>query len=700
MSQSSFIVTTGRGLDELLKAEITDICGDVDISVIQGGVRVHGDISDAYKTCLWSRLANRVIWILNEGSASNAEALYDTARDIDWSMHFTNHQTFSVQFNGTSRAINNTQFGALRVKDAIVDHFYEETQSRPNVERQQADIVISARLQRDKVIVGIELSGGSLHQRAYRQETGLAPLKEHVAAGMLMRSGWTQHTDLPLVDPMCGSGTLVIEAALIAMKKAPGLKRERWGFTHWMGHSQKLWNELVEAAKSQQTQPELQLFASDIDRKLIAIAKQNANEAGVFSAINFAAIDALKCNPPTTKTAGYLVSNPPYGERLGELTALIPLFGEWGKQLKQAWQGWQVSLLSSNRELLRLLKMRGSKEYNLMNGKLECKLVNYVLDEANCQQFSDDQNNDFANRLKKNLKKLKPWLKKQQSNCYRIYDADLPDYNVAIDRYDDCLVVQEYAPPKTIDEEKARRRLQEVLLHLPAVTGVPASHIHLKVREQKRGKHQYEKFQQTGERKIVEENGAKFYVNLTDYLDTGLFLDHRETRQKIRQLSNNKDVLNLFAYTGSVSVFAALGNARSVTTVDMSKTYINWAKDNFKLNRLQGAFHFIQSDCLQWLVGHNGKYDLVFIDPPSFSNSKRMETTWDVQRDHLSLITQANRCLKPGGTIMFSNNRRGFKLDQQGVTALGLVATDITTETIPEDFARHSNIHQCWILNS
>ncbi|HCA77408.1 MAG TPA: bifunctional 23S rRNA (guanine(2069)-N(7))-methyltransferase RlmK/23S rRNA (guanine(2445)-N(2))-methyltransferase RlmL [Alteromonas sp.] len=698
-SQPGFLVTTSRGLDELLKQELSELCPDAELAIARGGVRVKANLQAAYKVCLWSRLANRVIWILNEGNAGTAEELYDSARNIDWSMHFAVNNTFSVQFNGSSKAINNTQFGALKIKDAIVDHFYEEEGSRPNVERDFPDMVISGRLHRDKVLIGIELSGGSLHQRAYRQDAGLAPLKEHVAAAMLMRSGWAANMAKPLLDPMCGSGTLVIEAALMAMHKAPGLGRPRWGFRKWLGHRESDWQALIEEAKSAQIQPDIRLFASDIDRKLIAIAKQNANEAGVFELIEFNVADATKFTPPAAiSEPGYLVSNPPYGERLGELTELIPLFAQWGEQLKQHWQDWQVSLLSSNRELLRLLKLRGNKEYSLMNGKLECKLVNYQLDANNCQQFGDSQDNDFANRLKKNLKKLKPWLKKQDTNCYRIYDADLPEYNVAIDVYDDCLVVQEYAPPKTIDAEKARRRLQEVLLYLPAVTGVPAKQIMLKVREQKKGKQQYEKVNTTGNRKVVWENGAKLYVNLTDYLDTGLFLDHRITRQKVRQIAKGKDVLNLFSYTGSVSVAAALGGARSVTTVDMSNTYINWAKDNFKLNKLNGAYHFVQSDCLQWLVGHNGKYDLIFVDPPSFSNSKRMDTTWDVQRDHVMLLTQVRRCLNPGGTIVFSNNKRGFKLDNDAMAELGLAVENISAQTIPQDFARHSNIHQCFVL--
>jgi len=324
-----------------------------------------------------------------------------------------------------------------------------------------------------------------------------------------------------------------------------------------------------------------------------------------------------------------------------------------------------------------------------------------VLNEENTVQFSEDaSNHEFANRLKKNLKRMKGWIKNANTNCYRIYDADLPDYNVAVDRYGDWLVVQEYAPPKTVSEDKARKRLQEVLLHLPAVTGVSPKHIALKVRSQQKGTKQYEKINQSGEMMEVFENGARFLVNLTDYLDTGLFLDHRNTRQKVKALSQDKDVLNLFSYTGSVSVFAAMGGAKSVTTVDMSNTYLEWAKKNVALNKLTCPHAFIQADCTTWLAAHKGKYDLIFIDPPSFSNSKRMQNTWDVQRDHVKMLTDAKACLKEQGIIIFSNNKRGFKLDESAINELGLSVDNITKDTIPEDFARKGNIHRCWVLGS
>lgn len=696
---NTILVTTSRGLDELLQTEIKQLCPEVETKLSPGMVRVSGSLKDAYKLCLWSRLANRVIWLLGEGDASSSDSIYDFAKSLPWEAHFHDSNTISVQFNGTNRAINNTQFGAVRIKDAIVDYFVETNGMRPSVDKRTPDILIHCRCHRDKVAIGIDLSGGSLHQRAYRQETGDAPLKEHIACAMLMRSGWTNNTSKPLVDLMCGSGTLAIEAAYIARNIAPALKRERWGFEHWLQHDDRQWEGMVNDAIEGQHSSTAQIYASDIDRRLVAIARKNADVAGVFNDIRFDQRDATTITPPDGLREGYIVSNPPYGERLGELTELLPLFSEWGKQLKAQWKGWQLSLLSSNRELLRILKLRARKEYAMNNGKLECKFALYMLDDANCEQFSNDaEDHEFANRLKKNLKKLKPWLKKQDTDCYRIYDADLPDYNVAIDRYGDWLVVQEYAPPKTVEPEKAQRRLQDVLLYLPAVTGVPAKNITLKVRSQQKGTNQYEKIEQTGKRMQVWENGAKLLVNLTDYLDTGLFLDHRDTRLLIKQMAQQKDVLNLFSYTGSVSVSAAMGGARSVTTVDMSKTYLDWAKENFSINKLKGAYQFVQADCTTWLATHRGKYDLIFIDPPSFSNSKRMQNTWDVQRDHATMLTQAKACLKDKGTIVFSNNRRGFKLDLQALDAIGMAADDISQKTIPGDFARHSNIHKCWII--
>jgi 23S rRNA (guanine2445-N2)-methyltransferase / 23S rRNA (guanine2069-N7)-methyltransferase len=693
-----FLITAAKGLDELLIEEITTLCPDAQLKSKPGQVIMFAAIEDAYRVCLWSRLANRVLLKLSEGEVKSAEDLYNITDKVNWPTHFGLKQTFVVDFKGTNQQINNTQFGALKIKDAIVDQFAVFFDSRPSVQKIAPDIRVHARLWRDVLTVYLDLSGRSLHQRHYRNKTGLAPVKEHIACAMLIRSGWSKNKQLPLLDPMCGAGTIVIEAAMMAANIAPGIKRDNWGFSHWQQHDDVLWQSILSEAKAQITVPQKLIYANDLDQGVLALAKENAHQADVFNYIHFSHQDVSNFQLEGL-SPGYIVSNPPYGERLGETAQLFPLFKQWGSWLKRQFKDWQLSLLTSNRELLRHMKLTAKKEYQLMNGKLECQLVNFVLDEANCHERETKVfQNDFVNRLTKNLARSNKWLKSQNTNCYRLYDADLPEYNVAIDCYADWLVVQEYAAPKNVPEQVAKKRLHEIVSALPQVTKIDPEHIVLKVREQQKGKNQYQKVSQTKQTIEVYENGARFKVNLLDYLDTGLFLDHRLTRQLVQQKAKGKDVLNLFAYTGSVSVHAALGGAKSVTTVDMSNTYIEWAKENFQLNKLKGAYHFEQADCLTWLKRHRQKYDLIFIDPPSFSNSKRMDATWDVQRDYIDLITDAVTCLNTNGCILFSNNLRQFKLDEEAIKNLGLSVKNLSQQTIPEDFQRNPKIHHCWLL--
>ena len=706
---SEVIVTTSKGLDELLKKEVEAIlAGTVDVKLKPGQVSFDATLEQAYSVCLHSRLANRVLWVVGSGKVNSAEELYDVVKAVNWPSHFESYVPFMIQFNGTNNTINNSQFGALKAKDAIVDLFQEQEHERPSVDKLNPGIIIQARLRRDNLHLCIDLSGGSLHKRGYRADTGEAPLKEHVAAGVLMRSGWADDCEQPLLDPMCGSGTIAIEAAMMAAAIPPNLHKEEWGFQHWMGHDSEAFSAALKQAEAGIRSPLAPIYAYDLSTKLVDLARENASRAGVEDFIVFKQCDVLDSTVVLDEDVtaaegqpkGYIVSNPPYGERLSEYTALLPLFDKLGNHLKSSFPEWQVSLLSSNQDLLKALKLRYSKSYKLMNGKLECVLVNYSLTGQNLAVFAaqETDNHEFANRLKKNLKRMKSWIKKANTNAYRIYDADLPHYNVAIDIYNDWVIVQEYAAPKDVPEEKARQRLQEVLIHVPKVLGISPNSMAVKTRRQNKGKEQYQKVAAKGKKLIVNEHGAEFYINPTDYLDVGLFLDHRDTRLLFKQQASKKDVLNLFAYTGSVSVHAAQANAKSVTTVDMSNTYLDWAKENFALNNLAGAFQFIQADCTKWLTQHNSRYDLMFIDPPSFSNSKRMEDTWDVQRDHVKLLSDAKRCLKPKGRIFFSNNLRQFKLDSESLKALGFAIEDISKSTIPEDFKRNQRIHQCWIL--
>ncbi|MBN7766303.1 bifunctional 23S rRNA (guanine(2069)-N(7))-methyltransferase RlmK/23S rRNA (guanine(2445)-N(2))-methyltransferase RlmL [Pectobacterium brasiliense] len=697
---NALFASTARGLEELLKSELESL-GAQSCAVVQGGVHFEGDNRLLYQSLLWSRLASRILLPLNEFKVHSDLDLYLGVQAIDWSTIFSIDKTFAVHFTGTNEDIRNSQYGALKVKDAIVDSFTRKTGQRPDVAKQQPDIRVNVFLQRDMASVSLDLSGDGLHQRGYRDLAGLAPLKENLAAAIVLRSGWKSGT--PLVDPMCGSGTLLIEAAMIASDRAPGLHRTHWGFNAWLKHDAELWRE-VTAEAQQRARQGLQattsrFFGSDNDRRVIEIAKANARRAGVAELISFDVRDAAQLkNPLPEGPKGTVVSNPPYGERLESEPALIALHNMLGRKMKSDFGGWQLSLFSASPELLSCLQLRAERQFKAKNGPLDCVQKNYQLAETQGESAGQIAE-DFANRLRKNLRKLEKWAKQQGIECYRIYDADLPEYNVAVDRYGSWVVVQEYAPPKTVDAQKARQRLFDVINATLSVLELPSNRLVLKTRERQKGKNQYEKLAQKGDFLLMEEFGAKLWVNLTDYLDTGLFLDHRIARKMLGEMSRGKDFLNLFAYTGTASVHAGLGGARSTTTVDMSRTYLEWAEKNLRVNGLTGRQHrLIQADCLSWLHNADEQFDVIFIDPPTFSNSKRMEESFDVQRDHLALMKDLKRLLRRGGTIMFSNNKRGFQMDTAGLTALGLNAKEITAQTQSQDFARNRQIHNCWLL--
>ena len=706
--------TTARGFEELLKSELTEL-GAQDAKVAQGGVHYWADDETLYRTLLWSRLSSRILLPIVQAKVFSDLDLYSAVVGVNWLDYFDEKVHFFVDFNGTNQEIRHTQFGAMRVKDGIVDYFERHGRARPNIDKEQPDIRIHAYLNRDDVVLSLDLSGDALHMRGYREDTGKAPLRETLAAAIVLRSGWQKGT--PLVDPMCGSGTLLIEAAQMEAQIAPQLYRLHWGFDFWQGHNQAAWEKvkeealaLAEAEKQRENSPHF--YGFDLDHRVLQKAKQNAKNAGVAHLMQWQQGDVAAIKNPSPNVAGTVICNPPYGERLGTTPALIALYSVFGQRLKQQFAGWNASIFSGEPSLLDCLRLRSHRQFKAKNGPLDCVQKNYQIAERaeqsaveNALEFdrtssvSSEVAVDFANRLQKNIKKIEKWAKQQGLDAYRLYDADLPEYNLAVDRYADHIVVQEYAAPKNIDENKARQRLLDAVNATLIVTGIETNKLILKVRQKQKGTNQYEKLANKGEYFYVNEYGAKLWVNLTDYLDTGLFLDHRLTRKMLGEMAQGKDFLNLFAYTGSATVHAALGKAKSTTTVDMSNTYLNWAEQNLLLNDIEGKQHkLIQADCLQWLEKCDRQFDLIFVDPPTFSNSKRMEDSWDVQRDHIKLMTNLKRILRPNGTIVFSNNKRGFKMDFAKLEELGLSAVEISHKTLPLDFERNKQIHNCWLL--
>lgn len=699
---NSLFASTARGLEELLKTEL-EALGAVDCQVVQGGVHFQGDTRLLYQSLMWSRLASRIMLPLGQCSVYSDLDLYLGVQAITWTEIFTPDATFAVHFSGLNDEIRNSQYGALKVKDAIVDSFTRKNLPRPNVDRENPDLRINVWLNKETAHISLDLSGEGLHLRGYRDGTGMAPIKETLASAIVMRSGWVPGT--PLLDPMCGSGTLLIEAAMLATDRAPGLHRGHWGFNGWLQHDDAVWKEVKAEAQTRARKGlaayESRFYGSDVDARVIERARSNARRAGVGELIAFEAKDVAQLSNPLPKGPyGTVISNPPYGERLESEPALIALHSLLGRTMKTQFGGWNLSLFSASPELLSCLQLRADKQFKAKNGPLDCVQKNYHLAE-NDGSGAVSLAEDFANRLRKNLKKYEKWARQEGIECYRLYDADLPEYNVAIDRYGEWVVVQEYAPPKTVDAHKARQRLFDIIAATISVLGIAPNKLVLKTRERQKGKNQYQKMAEKGDFLEVQEYNARLWVNLTDYLDTGLFLDHRIARRMLGQMSKGKDFLNLFAYTGSASVHAGLGGARSTTTVDMSRTYLEWAERNLRLNGLTGRAHrLMQADVLGWLRESDEQFDLIFIDPPTFSNSKRMEDAFDVQRDHLRLMTDLKRLLRKGGTIMFSNNKRGFRMDHDGLAQLGLKAQEITQKTLSQDFARNRQIHNCWLITA
>ncbi|HGO5815402.1 TPA: bifunctional 23S rRNA (guanine(2069)-N(7))-methyltransferase RlmK/23S rRNA (guanine(2445)-N(2))-methyltransferase RlmL [Mannheimia haemolytica] len=716
-NQTTYFATAARGFEEMLKTELEQVCA-AECKVAQGGVHFTTTQKGAYQALLHSRLASRILLPLISTKIFSDSDLYASIVSFNWADLFDPRDTFYIDFNGTNREIRNTQFGAMRVKDGIVDYFERKGFARPTVDKDNPDVRIHVYLDRENVVVSLDLSGDALHIRGYREETGKAPLRETLAAAIILRSGWKVGT--PLVDPMCGSGTLLIEAAQMAANIAPQLHRKKWGFDCWKGHQQAVWKAVLDEAfrnvelgavgANCNSPLQKMFFGFDLDHRVLAKAKQNAKNAGVEHLIQWQQGDVAALKNPIPEQIGTVVCNPPYGERLGTTPALIALYSVFGQRLKQQFAGWNASIFSGEPELLNCLRLRSARQFKAKNGPLDCVQKNYLISE-NSKRSDLDENlqfeqnaqvaPDFANRLTKNIKKIEKWAKQQGIDAYRLYDADLPEYNLAVDRYGDHIVVQEYQAPKNIDEQKARQRLLDAVSATLYVTGVETNKLVLKVRQKQKGTNQYEKLSNKGDYFYVNEYGAKLWVNLTDYLDTGLFLDHRLTRKMVGEMAKGKTFLNLFAYTGSATVHAALNGAKSTTTVDMSNTYLNWAEQNLELNNLSLRHNrLFQADCLQWLAECRERFELIFVDPPTFSNSKRMENSWDVQRDHIELMKQLKRILTADGTIVFSNNKRGFKMDFDGLAALGLTAENISHKTLPLDFERNPQIHNCWIVKN
>lgn len=697
-----FFANAPRGMGRLLNKELR-LLGAHQVEGGEGGVRFRGDLEMGYRACLWSRYASRVMLGLTEVVAADQDALYRAVRSLPWEDHVPVDGTLAISVSGRGAGIDNSHFGAQRIKDAVVDRFQAQLGRRPSVDLATPDVRIHCHLHNDRAQLSLDLSGDGLHKRGYRKVAGEAPLKENLAAAVLQLAGWRSVAKAggALVDPMCGSGTLLIEGAMMAADIAPALQRSYFGFIGWNAHAADVWESLLDEA-NQRRDAGLQglpvISGFDADPEAISHAEFNVRAAGLAGGVELRVRELGDCEPPVSDKLGLVASNPPYGVRLGDEAGLFGLHADLGRVLRARCPGWRVAVITPRKDLVPSIGLPVEAEHLLFNGALESPLFRMRVPDGDGHAVNEVAP-EFANRLRKNLRALSKWLRSENIECYRLYDADLPEYAFAIDVYRDQVHVQEYAPPKTVDRTRAAARRADAMAAIREVLNLPTGNLHFKVRERQRGSSQYERNTLTGRDITVMESGLKFIVNLDDYLDTGLFLDHRPTRALVRDRVRGKRVLNLFAYTGSFSVYAAAGGARSTTSVDLSRTYLDWARRNMALNGFTGTQHeFVHADCLQWLAQAGPGYDLIVLDPPSFSNSARMEETLDVQRDHVELIRACMARLTPGGVLVFSNNLRGFRLDEEALSEW--LVRDISRQTLPLDFKRRPNIHRCWDISA
>lgn len=496
----NFFATTPKGLELLLAEELRQL-GATNAAEKLAGVVFSGDLELAYKACLWSRFANRILLKLGDFPAATPEELYQGVQLIPWDEHLDPNGTLSVNFVSSHSVITHTLFGAQKVKDAIVDQIRAKYDVRPSVAKVNPDVAIHVYLHRDVASISLDLSGESLHKRGYRLEQGSAPLKENLAAAILTRANWATIANQggALFDPMCGSGTLLVEAALIAGDIAPGLLRDYFGFLGWKKHDKLLWEKLIQDATLRKNIKKIPpIVGHDVDPYAIKIAFANIERAGLMGKIHVEkqelAGSFVNKNP---EIPGLFVVNPPYGERLGEFEELKKLYERMGEKLKKEFVGWQAAVFTGNPELGKNMGLRARKHYALFNGPIPCQLLLFdvqsekFVDRSPAAQnerriaiaqrsVTEEQRLDaqsFVNRLTKKYKHIKKWAKRENISSYRVYDADVPQYAVSIDLYGPYVLVKEFPPRQNVDEKKEAERLNCILATLPEVLGVVSGNV-------------------------------------------------------------------------------------------------------------------------------------------------------------------------------------------------------------------------------
>ena len=703
---AEFFAVASRGTEEVLAEELREL-GIPFVAERSGGVAFGTALTEAYRVCLWSRIASRVLLPIHTFQAADAEALYTEVRSIDWPQHLGSDNTLAVDVAGKNAASGPAHFVTLKTKDAIVDAIRNHEGSRPDIDTRQPDVRINVHVRANTVTVNIDLSGRGLHRRGIDRIRTEAPLKENLAAAILRLAGWpAQAASCPLFDPMCGSGTFLIEAAWMALDVAPGLNRVRLSGQGWRGHDVLQWKRLQEEARDRTLAAAGRTFSisgADSSRVAISAARENIQRAGLDSRVQVEVRELRTATSPPTGP-GIIVTNPPYGERLGDSAELGQLYELLGDVLKRRFPGWRAWVFTGNPALAKRIGLRPSLRHVLFNGPIESRLLDIPISARQVEGESGPswrrasvESRALVTRLRKNLRRLRPWARRKQVTCYRLYDADVPQYNVAIDWYDGVVRVEEHPRPRKVPHADADRRLRDTLLVVSDLLQVDTSAIVVHAGRWQRPV-QSEARPMDHDAQVVEEGTSRFEVDLQDPWNPGLGLDHRLLRRRVGEQSAGGDFLNLFAGTCTASVVAALGGARSSTSVDRSSRYLNHGRRNFTLNKLADSdHHFTRSDVGRWLTlnGHR-RYDLILLAPPGDFQTQPTSTDAERQQNHINLIRQVGGMLRMSGELLFAARQKAVNLASAQLDTF--VAKEITHELTSADFERRPRL-RVWSLH-
>ena len=738
-----FFATCPTGFERLLANELLAL-GTSRVRPLTGQVAFEGPVEDAYRVCLWSRIASRVVAVLSRCKARTSDELYEGATDIPWEEHLPLHASFAVNASGTNENLKDTRFTALRVKDAIVDHMLKQQKVRPEADPKRPDVRIVVRLSRNNAVLGIDLAGTPLFNRGYMRGRANKGLRPDYAAALLAnkeRLGDDSERHPSLIALASSPDHLVIEATLAACNYAPGLLRNTWGFERWAQHDAACWQRLVDEANARKQ------LDSPLDVYVRVLGRGTHRSKAILRSLGISAHVS-----PLTSTEGESELGTPH--LVADLSDVrdyeTAKEASWLKELAQLafWANPSLVAVAARDALPQVfVQHESSTTLTTQLGKDELQL-HYITPSPEASPLpvvtiaqdcevpvlvaASDQ---FAARLKKVARTRTKWARQNDVSCYRVYDADLPDYSVSIDVFNGTdpqtgnpsgerwLQIYEYAPSKSVDKDLARSRLMDVLALAPRILNVDPKNTFLRVRKRDKGGSQY-----AGEAKglskslrvnkggnvplpdgahLIDEGGLVFEVNFLERLDCGIFLDHRDTRSQLREMAKqtkgSKRFLNLFAYTGTATCYAADGGMRYTTTVDLSRPSLDWARRNMARNGFQGREHeYVQADVIAWIREQRktrNRWDLIFCDVPTFSNSGRMgRRSFDVQRDHVELLIGVSRLLIRGGVCLFSCNLRSFRPDEAALAKAGVTLEDITDKTIPEDFSRNKRIHHAYII--